>query len=42
MNRTSLVYIVGKIEDMVPGGGFIFTPVHIIQGSVLPQKLMAW
>ncbi|MHB1335863.1 MAG: uroporphyrinogen decarboxylase family protein [Candidatus Humimicrobiaceae bacterium] len=31
-----------RIEDLAPGGGFIFAPIHIIQSSVSPQNLMAW
>jgi uroporphyrinogen decarboxylase len=31
-----------RIEDLAPGGGFIFAPIHIIQSSVPPQNLMAW
>ncbi|MCX6383615.1 MAG: hypothetical protein NTV16_03900 [Actinobacteria bacterium] len=31
-----------RIEDLAPGGGFIFAPIHIIQSSVPTQNLMAW
>ena len=31
-----------RIEDLAPGGGFIFAPIHIIQSSVPPQNLLAW
>ena len=31
-----------RIEDLAPGGGFIFAPIHIIQSSVPPQNLEAW
>jgi uroporphyrinogen decarboxylase len=31
-----------RIEDLAPGGGFIFAPIHIIQSSVPPQNLIAW
>lgn len=30
-----------RIEDLAPGGGFIFTPVHNIQGEVPPQNIIA-
>ena len=31
-----------RIEDLAPGGGFIFAPIHIIQGDVPAQNIMAW
>lgn len=31
-----------RIEDLAPGGGFIFAPIHIIQGEVPPENIMAW
>ncbi|HAZ04372.1 MAG TPA: hypothetical protein DD458_01550 [Prolixibacteraceae bacterium] len=31
-----------RIEDLAPGGGFIFAPIHIIQNGVPPQNIMAW
>ena len=31
-----------RIEDLAPGGGFIFAPIHIIQSEVPPQNIMAW
>jgi uroporphyrinogen decarboxylase len=30
-----------RIEDLAPGGGFIFATVHNIQGNVPPQNIMA-
>jgi uroporphyrinogen decarboxylase len=30
-----------RIDDLAPGGGFIFTPVHNIQGDVPPDNIMA-
>ena len=30
-----------RIEDLAPGGGFIFNPVHNIQGDVPPENIMA-
>ncbi len=30
-----------RIDDLAPGGGFIFTPVHNIQGDVPPQNILA-
>jgi uroporphyrinogen decarboxylase len=30
------------IEDLAPGGGYIFAPIHIIQEGVPPQNIMAW
>ena len=31
-----------RIEDLAPGGGFIFAPIHIIQAGVPVANLMAW
>jgi len=31
-----------RIEDLAPGGGFIFAPIHVIQGDVPPQNIIAW
>lgn len=30
-----------RLEDLMPGGGFVFNPVHNIQGDVPAQNLMA-
>ena len=30
-----------RIEDLAPGGGFVFNPVHNIQGEVPPENIMA-
>jgi uroporphyrinogen decarboxylase len=31
-----------RIEDLAPGGGFVFAPIHIIQGDVPVGNIMAW
>ncbi len=31
-----------RIEDLAPGGGFIFAPIHVIQNGVPPENIMAW
>lgn len=31
-----------RIEDLAPGGGFIFAPIHVIQADVPPENIMAW
>jgi len=31
-----------RIEDLAPGGGFIFAPIHIIQSGVPVENLVAW
>jgi len=31
-----------RINDLAPGGGFIFAPIHVIQNGVPPQNIMAW
>jgi uroporphyrinogen decarboxylase len=30
-----------RIDDLAPGGGFVFTPVHNIQADVPPENIMA-
>jgi len=30
-----------RLADLMPGGGFVFTPVHNIQANVPPQNIMA-
>jgi uroporphyrinogen decarboxylase len=31
-----------RLEDLAPGGGFIFAPIHVIQNGVPPENIMAW
>jgi len=31
-----------RIDDLAPGGGFIFAPIHIIQKGVPPENIMSW
>ena len=31
-----------RIDDLAPGGGFIFAPIHVIQAEVPPENIMAW
>ena len=31
-----------RIEELAPGGGFVFAPIHIIQNGVPPENLLAW
>jgi len=31
-----------RIEDLAPGGGFIFAPIHVIQEGVPPENILAW
>ncbi len=31
-----------RIEDLAPGGGFVFAPIHVIQAGVPPENIMAW
>ena len=31
-----------RIDDLAPGGGFVFAPIHVIQGDVPPENIMAW
>ncbi len=30
-----------RLEDLMPGGGFVFNPVHNIQGNVPPENIIA-
>ena len=30
-----------RIQDLAPGGGFVFAAVHNIQGDVPPENIMA-
>lgn len=30
-----------RVDDLAPGGGFVFAPVHIIQGDVPPENVIA-
>lgn len=30
-----------RLEDFMPGGGFVFNPVHNIQGNVPPENILA-
>jgi uroporphyrinogen-III decarboxylase len=30
-----------RIDDLAPGGGFIFTPVHNVQADVPPENYLA-
>jgi len=30
-----------RIDDLAPGGGFVFAPVHNIQADVPPQNIVA-
>ena len=30
-----------RIDDLSPGGGFIFAPIHVIQGGVPPENVVA-
>ncbi len=30
-----------RLEDLMPGGGFVFNPVHNIQGDIPTENLMA-
>jgi len=30
------------MDDLAPGGGFIAAPIHVIQGRVPPENIMAW
>ena len=30
-----------RIEDLAPGGGFVFASVHNVQGDVPPENFMA-
>jgi len=31
-----------RIDELAPGGGFVFAPIHVIQAGVPPQNIMAW
>ena len=31
-----------RMEDLATGGGFIAASIHIIQGGVPPENIMAW
>jgi len=31
-----------RIDDLAPGGGFIFAPIHIIQSVVPAENIIAW
>jgi uroporphyrinogen decarboxylase len=31
-----------RIDDLAPGGGFVFAPIHIIQGDVPVENILAW
>ncbi len=31
-----------RMDDLAPGGGFIAAPIHVIQGGVPPENIMAW
>lgn len=31
-----------RIDDLAPGGGFIFAPIHVIQEGVSPENIMTW
>jgi uroporphyrinogen decarboxylase len=31
-----------RIDDLAPSGGFVFAPIHIIQGDVPIENIMAW
>jgi len=31
-----------RIEDLAPGGGFIFAPIHVIQSGVPVENILAW
>ena len=31
-----------RIDDLAPGGGFVFAPIHVIQSGVPPENIMAW
>lgn len=30
-----------RLDDLMPGGGFVFNPVHNIQSNVPPENIMA-
>jgi uroporphyrinogen decarboxylase len=31
-----------RMDDLAPGGGFVFAPIHVIQAGVPPENIMAW
>ena len=31
-----------RIEDLAPGGGFVFAPIHVIQSDVPTENIVAW
>ena len=31
-----------RIEELAPGGGFIFAPIHVLQAGVPPENIVAW
>jgi len=31
-----------RIEDLAPGGGYVFAPIHVIQAGVPPENIIAW
>ena len=31
-----------RIDDLAPGGGFVFAPIHVIQAGVPAANIMAW
>jgi len=31
-----------RVDDLAPGGGFVAAPIHVIQGGVPPENIMAW
>ncbi len=30
------------IEELAPGGGYVFAPIHVIQAGVPPENIIAW
>ena len=31
-----------RIDELAPGGGFIFAPIHVLQADVPPENIVAW
>jgi uroporphyrinogen decarboxylase len=31
-----------RIDELAPEGGFVFAPIHVIQGGVPPENIMVW
>jgi uroporphyrinogen decarboxylase len=31
-----------RIDDLAPGGGFVFAPIHILQAGIPVENVMAW